>query len=92
MNGDVENGPATDYFQALQLYTGRSRPHVMRTVQSISDVSMTAKVAILLQPLSLWSQTNDGSSTRVFVDADPHWAVPGDLGPWETVFRNLILW
>lgn len=89
--GDLQVVENHEFFQIVQLYTPAGRPHVIKTVQSISCVSMTAKVALFVQPLSQHALTDDGSPA-VYADGDPHWIGTQDLGPFDTVRSELMEW
>jgi len=78
-------------FQIIHKHSGRKRIKAIPTVQSLTDKSVTAKLAFFMQPLSVWS-SDDHGHMHVLADSDPFWVVPDDIAPFGTLQGKLLEW
>lgn len=63
----------------------------MRTVETISSVAFTARIALYVLPLSL-SASGNIESPHVFVDDEAYWTTPEELSTWSILSTALMEW
>ena len=78
------------FFELMSISSGKSRPHVMPTVLSHDQLSVTGKLVLRVQEMSessVFEPIEWGG--MVCEDSDPHWLPWQDLGPWIHVWKTL---
>jgi len=86
----------TEYFQVLQKSGSHTRPHLMPTFESADDVSLTATLAVEVQPCSVHSALEPEAADEmvaecvlVYCDGEPEWVKASSLGAVEVLSHQL---
>ena len=99
-DGRPESTDEPMHFEVLQVQHGQSRVHTVDTVEAADDVSLTAHLAIEIQPETRW-QAAPGAAAEipsrvpVFAEGSPVWVSPLRLASFKqwsgrlSVFRDL---
>ena len=88
-DGSVETAQEQVHFEVVQVQHSHSRTHTMDTVEAADDISLTAHLAIEIQPETPWNNpAGDGAATpdrvHVFPDGSPVWVSPLTLVNFKT--------
>ena len=74
----------------LSLNHARSRPELMPTIESHKDVTMTSRLALSVQDVSLKEDVDLSEGfPLVFKDCDAQWMYWKDIGPFTSVRETL---
>ena len=91
--GEAVTKTVQKVFQVIHKNAGRRRIRTIPTIKSLSDKSETAKLALFVQPLSVWSaESEENGPLHVLADCDPYWVVPDDLAPFGVLQSRLLAW
>ena len=89
-DGGVRPGEAVDpfYFEVLNMQHGTSRTHTMHTVESADDLSLTAPLAVEIQPMTPMVAAGPDTAPSVDVvdvydDGEPTWIQPLALAGFD---------
>jgi len=90
-DGSVREVTQTDYFYVVSVSTGRTREHVMHTVQTADDIVATSPFVVEVEMLDRWSppDTPDDGVLRVYTESEPLWVAPEKIAPFSSMMDNL---
>ena len=79
-------------FQVIKVHTGKSRTHVIPTVESITDKSIIAKLALQIQTFTVRLELAEQGQRHIYADSDPYWVESLDLAPFGVLRQQLHVW
>jgi hypothetical protein len=95
LGGDGEMVTETErsYFMILQQFGGSSKPKVVPTmyIPNENNDAMNANSSVSVQYLLVWRPISDTHVT-VTIESDPTIVSILDLGPWPSLYANLLEW
>ena len=92
-DGSLLQKRETQFCQVVKIHSRGSRPRILPNVQAFEDKSVVAKLALYVQPLSLWrADAETTGPMHVHADCDPMWVEPFDLAPFRDLSTQLMKW
>jgi len=83
--------PGPMHFQVVAIHKGSSRPKVMPTHETATDVAMHAKLALQVLFFAPWGEQATDRAV-VYAESDLQWVVPTDLGSINDLVNRLFRW
>ena len=86
-DGNTERTVEPMHFEVLQVQYGNARVHTMETYETADDISVTAALAVEVQPETPWGEApgHDANPDRVQVypTGEPEWLAPRRIADWH---------
>lgn len=76
-------------FQVMEKHYGSTRPKLMRTLQSYRDVTLHAKIALLVQAMGVRTSQGDGTTLSCYPEGDPVWVDHCELGGFDDLVYRM---
>jgi len=92
--GQAASVEAPMFFEVLGIQHSHSRLHEMETVNSADDISLTAPLAVEIQPAQRYEHAVEDGATAVtvFPEGEPMWVEPRHLGDFARWSQKLLVY